>query len=394
MRLLCASRGMARGKVPRTRRTVRRREERPASRGRGAAEGGHLAPGTARRPHPGGGGTGGRAGAREFSGERGATPETPTFNTTPGAGDNNGIPAIFKTGDPGGREGGKPLSNLISPLDPQAPHQGTTTTLDQHGDPWRTPRKGGSSSSVEDEVDMAATRAQEKGSRGGLDPATEGQSPRVEGVWPQQVIVDNGDLIDRDSDDSADRAFVRARIEQQEDARNRPCNKYNRPDITVSKVDGGGGVITANTHHPRHHPTNNTDNTDNHNHVISTTKYTCLDALINLVSIGSYLADVGTDIFLVYMYYTRGHWWWFGLTLTFILGPSVTMTCFSLRWYIHDHRVMKKEGRDVSTRRWVSRIVFLILQAAPVLRYVFPVFQIVYSLLNIHRDLPVLLYLL
>ena len=103
----------------------------------------------------------------------------------------------------------------------------------------------------------------------------------------------------------------------------------------------------------------------------------CIDILANLFSIGSYLLDVGSDIWMVYLYYTREHWWWFGFTLTAVIVPSVVMTIFSLSWYIQDHRFEKKRRRTkTSPLRWISRFMFLFLQIAPVLRYVYLKFYI------------------
>ena len=97
----------------------------------------------------------------------------------------------------------------------------------------------------------------------------------------------------------------------------------------------------------------------------------CIDILANVFSIGSYLLDVGSDIWMVYLYYTRKHWWWFTFTLTAVIVPSLVMTLFSLSWYIQDHRFEKKRRRTkTSPLRWISRFMFLFLQIAPVLRYI------------------------
>ena len=98
---------------------------------------------------------------------------------------------------------------------------------------------------------------------------------------------------------------------------------------------------------------------------------TCIDILANIFSIGSYLLDVGSDIWMAYLYYTRQHWWWFTFTLTAVIVPSLVMTVFSLSWYIQDHRFEKKRRKTkTSPLRWISRFMFLFLQIAPVLRYV------------------------
>ena len=98
---------------------------------------------------------------------------------------------------------------------------------------------------------------------------------------------------------------------------------------------------------------------------------TCVDILANIFSIGSYLLDVGSDIWMAYLYYTRQHWWWFTFTITAVIVPSLVMTVFSLSWYIQDHRFEKKRRKTkTSPCRWISRFMFLFLQIAPVLRYV------------------------
>ncbi|GIX85519.1 XK-related protein 6 [Caerostris extrusa] len=55
------------------------------------------------------------------------------------------------------------------------------------------------------------------------------------------------------------------------------------------------------------------------------------------------------------------------MLVCFIAVPSLTMTGFSLRWYLVD--ADEKRLPPVSTTRWVLRIVFLVLQMGPLLRY-------------------------
>ena len=62
------------------------------------------------------------------------------------------------------------------------------------------------------------------------------------------------------------------------------------------------------------------------------------------------------------------HYWYFGLTVTFVLLPSLTMTGFSLRWYLQDAE--NAQLPEVPTWRWILRILMLLLQIAPILRYV------------------------
>ena len=54
------------------------------------------------------------------------------------------------------------------------------------------------------------------------------------------------------------------------------------------------------------------------------------------------------------------HYWYFGLTVTFVLLPSLTMTGFSLRWYLQDAE--NAELPEVPTWRWILRILMLLLQ--------------------------------
>ena len=94
---------------------------------------------------------------------------------------------------------------------------------------------------------------------------------------------------------------------------------------------------------------------------------TTIDVLCYLWGIGSYLWDVGSDLALAYKYYSMGHIVWFSLTLFFVLAPALCMTTFSLTLYIRDHVIC---GEKASAHRWVPRTFFLILQLAPLWRYI------------------------
>ena len=54
------------------------------------------------------------------------------------------------------------------------------------------------------------------------------------------------------------------------------------------------------------------------------------------------------------------HYWYFGLTLTFVILPSLTMTGFSLRWYLMDSD--NAQLPPVPTWKWILRITILLLQ--------------------------------
>ena len=54
------------------------------------------------------------------------------------------------------------------------------------------------------------------------------------------------------------------------------------------------------------------------------------------------------------------HYWYFGLTVTFVLLPSLTMTGFSLRWYLMDAE--NSELPETPTWKWILRIAVLLFQ--------------------------------
>ncbi|TRY68474.1 hypothetical protein TCAL_09655, partial [Tigriopus californicus] len=105
----------------------------------------------------------------------------------------------------------------------------------------------------------------------------------------------------------------------------------------------------------------------------SSPKYSNFDFFCTIISIATYIFDLVMDTVVAAYFYHLGvthgiyHYWYFGLTVAFILLPSLTMTGFSFRWYLMD-----AENTDlppVPTWRWVLRLIVLMLQIAPVLRY-------------------------
>ncbi|XP_051984124.1 XK-related protein 4-like [Xyrauchen texanus] len=65
-------------------------------------------------------------------------------------------------------------------------------------------------------------------------------------------------------------------------------------------------------------------------------KYMVWDFLWILAAVTVYFADVGTDIWLSVDYYLRRDYWWFGLTLFFVVLGSFSVQVFSFRWFVHD----------------------------------------------------------
>ncbi|XP_017773404.1 PREDICTED: XK-related protein 7 [Nicrophorus vespilloides] len=90
-----------------------------------------------------------------------------------------------------------------------------------------------------------------------------------------------------------------------------------------------------------------------------------------IISIISHLVDLIFDCNLAYRYYTDNQIQYFYITLVFILVPAMVNTCFSIRMYVLDrekHRNPSLPNR--LTKRGFFCIFILLLQLAPVLRYV------------------------
>ncbi|XP_008431743.1 XK-related protein 4 isoform X1 [Poecilia reticulata] len=65
-------------------------------------------------------------------------------------------------------------------------------------------------------------------------------------------------------------------------------------------------------------------------------KYVIWDCLWIVAAVSVYLADVGTDVWLSVDYYLRQDYWWFGLTLFFVVLGSFSVQLFSFRWFVAD----------------------------------------------------------
>ncbi|XP_063156091.1 XK-related protein 7 [Candoia aspera] len=49
-----------------------------------------------------------------------------------------------------------------------------------------------------------------------------------------------------------------------------------------------------------------------------------------------FFSDGASDLWLAADYYLRGQYWWFGLTLLFVLLPSLVVQLLSFRWFVYD----------------------------------------------------------
>jgi len=95
-----------------------------------------------------------------------------------------------------------------------------------------------------------------------------------------------------------------------------------------------------------------------------TDTYSNCEVVWTVMCILSYIFDVGSDVYLAFVYYTDGDMWWFMLTVIFVVVPSLTITIFSFVWYIQDR------GNQSYPLVWLPRLVLLLFQLGPLLRYV------------------------
>lgn len=77
-------------------------------------------------------------------------------------------------------------------------------------------------------------------------------------------------------------------------------------------------------------------------------KYTVWDCLWIVAAVAVYLADVGTDVWLSVDYYLHRDYWWFGLTLFFVVLGSFSVQLFSFRWFVHDFSTEDGDDSDCS----------------------------------------------
>lgn len=97
-------------------------------------------------------------------------------------------------------------------------------------------------------------------------------------------------------------------------------------------------------------------------------KFSLCDAVLTVLAMVGYMSDLGSDIFVACMHYRYRNYWWFGLTVSFVVLPSLTVAAFSFAWYISDWKEF--HGKGDGTRRWIIRYIFVFLQLAPLMRYI------------------------
>uniref|UniRef100_H3BZQ5 XK-related protein n=2 Tax=Tetraodon nigroviridis TaxID=99883 RepID=H3BZQ5_TETNG len=78
--------------------------------------------------------------------------------------------------------------------------------------------------------------------------------------------------------------------------------------------------------------------------------YTPLDCCWVLCALLVFFSDGATDLWLAADYYLREDYWWFGLTLVFVVVPSAVVQVLSFRWFVYDYSELScADGAAVSS---------------------------------------------
>ena len=85
------------------------------------------------------------------------------------------------------------------------------------------------------------------------------------------------------------------------------------------------------------------------------------DIAFTSISLVLYLAELGSDIWLLQHYHTGGDTYWFAFTLVVVLFPSLMFNMLSVAIY--------KDMEDLSSLQLTVRIIVAILQLSTPLRY-------------------------
>ncbi|XP_051915423.1 XK-related protein 7-like [Hippocampus zosterae] len=77
--------------------------------------------------------------------------------------------------------------------------------------------------------------------------------------------------------------------------------------------------------------------------------YTLLDCCWVLCALLVFFSDGATDLWLAADYYLRDDYWWFGLTLVFVVVPSAVVQVLSFRWFVYDYSELSGADRASGT---------------------------------------------
>lgn len=73
--------------------------------------------------------------------------------------------------------------------------------------------------------------------------------------------------------------------------------------------------------------------------------YSLLDCCWVMCALLVFFTDGATDLWLAADYYLRQDYWWFGLTLVFVVVPSTVVQVLSFRWFVYDYTDISGSGR-------------------------------------------------
>ncbi|XP_078092198.1 XK-related protein 7 [Mustelus asterias] len=79
-------------------------------------------------------------------------------------------------------------------------------------------------------------------------------------------------------------------------------------------------------------------------------EYSLADCCWILGALLVFFSDGATDVWLAVDYYFRGDNWWFGLTLIFVVVPSLVVQVLSFRWFVYDYSCGGSGGGGSSAR--------------------------------------------
>lgn len=84
--------------------------------------------------------------------------------------------------------------------------------------------------------------------------------------------------------------------------------------------------------------------------------------LVALVSVFTFIADIGSDLFVAGLYFSKGQYTWFGLTLGFVFLSSFTLQIFSAKWLYEDTQIIESKKEN-----WLIYMLH-ILHLGPIIR--------------------------
>ncbi|XP_030069193.1 XK-related protein 7 [Microcaecilia unicolor] len=76
-------------------------------------------------------------------------------------------------------------------------------------------------------------------------------------------------------------------------------------------------------------------------------QYSLLDCCWVLAALLVFFSDGASDLWLVIHYYLRRQYWYFALTLFFVLLPSLVVQLLSFRWFVYDYSYPKSRDNAV-----------------------------------------------